>query len=266
MVIELRKVIKEEIDGSVKAKDLKLMEGLHFAVNTKINRPIDCQIEDEASNFPDGIEDEHIVIHESGKVHVFSTDSNGINLGVYTSQQPFSSWMFPKIKVLEYVLEDLAMKHKTCIHVTSANEATRREFIKAKVLTGELNNTSILLLLSELESNLIITQSTAVVPVNVKAVKTRTENMHVTLGKEYEECLNKWNNWTNADILSLGDVWKTIIPWKTCRLIHAHSRYTEEESSSIGSQVTMFQMQSCEGRTSRCNDPFFLVDTFEDKS
>ncbi|POG82231.1 hypothetical protein GLOIN_2v1470195 [Rhizophagus irregularis DAOM 181602=DAOM 197198] len=103
------KVIKEEIDGSVK-------------------------IEDEASNFPDGIEDEHIVIHESGKVRVRLVDDedlasvtwtqrfmmdlpiivdtckyydffsrvlrNGINLGVYTAQQPFSSWMFPKIKVL----------------------------------------------------------------------------------------------------------------------------------------------------------------------
>ena len=38
-------------------------------------------------------------------------------------------------KVLEYILEDIAMKHKTCIHVTSANEATRREFISS-VLHG----------------------------------------------------------------------------------------------------------------------------------
>ena len=28
-------------------------------------------------------------------------------------------------KILEHVLEDIAMKHKTCIHVTSANEATQ---------------------------------------------------------------------------------------------------------------------------------------------
>ena len=74
-------------------------------------------------------------------------------------QQPFSSWTFPQIKtlfgltadsyidlprfdgkladtanyekILEHVLEDIAMKHKTCIHVTSANEATRREFISS---------------------------------------------------------------------------------------------------------------------------------------
>ncbi|PKY54356.1 hypothetical protein RhiirA4_473123 [Rhizophagus irregularis] len=94
------------------------MEGLHFAVNTKINvnikeRPIDCQIEDEASNFPDGIEDEHIVIHESGKVRVRLVDDEDLAsvtwtqrfmmdlpIIVDTSQQPFSSWIFPKIKVL----------------------------------------------------------------------------------------------------------------------------------------------------------------------
>ncbi|PKY51955.1 hypothetical protein RhiirA4_447639 [Rhizophagus irregularis] len=152
--------------------------------------------------FPDGTEDEHIVIiRESGKEHVrlvddedlaciiwtqgfkvdlpiivdtcrcggdffyeiYATDSNRFNLGVSTAQQPFSSWTFPKIKslfgltadscidlprfdggsadasdykkVLEHVLEDIAMKHKTCIHVTSANEATRREFISS-VLHG----------------------------------------------------------------------------------------------------------------------------------
>ncbi|KAF0416575.1 hypothetical protein F8M41_007411 [Gigaspora margarita] len=32
-------------------------------------------------------------------------------------------------KTLGHVLEDIAIKHKTCIHVTSANKATRREFI-----------------------------------------------------------------------------------------------------------------------------------------
>jgi hypothetical protein len=35
----------------------------------------------------------------------------------------------------KHVLEDIAMKHKTCIHVTSVNEATRREFISS-VLHG----------------------------------------------------------------------------------------------------------------------------------
>ncbi|CAB4434128.1 unnamed protein product [Rhizophagus irregularis] len=82
---------------------------------------------------------------------------------VDTSQQPFSSWTFPQIKtlfgltadsyidlprfdgglanttnykkILGHVLEDMVMKHKTCIHVTSANEATRREFISS-VLHG----------------------------------------------------------------------------------------------------------------------------------
>ena len=38
-------------------------------------------------------------------------------------------------RILEHVLEDIAMKHKTYIHVTSANEATRREFISS-VLHG----------------------------------------------------------------------------------------------------------------------------------
>ncbi|RGB25122.1 hypothetical protein C1646_772166 [Rhizophagus diaphanus] len=82
---------------------------------------------------------------------------------VDTSQQPFSSWTFPQIKtlfgltadsyidlprfdgelanttnyekILGHILEDIAMKHKTCIHVTSSNEATRREFISS-VLHG----------------------------------------------------------------------------------------------------------------------------------
>jgi hypothetical protein len=40
-----------------------------------------------------------------------------------------------KIENIPIVLEDIVMKHKTCIHVTSANEATRREFISS-VLHG----------------------------------------------------------------------------------------------------------------------------------
>ncbi|PKB96788.1 hypothetical protein RhiirA5_434240, partial [Rhizophagus irregularis] len=127
--------------------------------------------------FPDGTEDEHIVIiRENGKEHVRLVDDEDLACIIWTqgfkvdlpiivdtSQQPFSSWTFPKIKslfgltadsyidlprfdggsadasdykkVLEHVLEDIAMKHKTCIHVTSANEATRREFISS-VLHG----------------------------------------------------------------------------------------------------------------------------------
>ncbi|RGB30875.1 hypothetical protein C1646_817672, partial [Rhizophagus diaphanus] len=38
-------------------------------------------------------------------------------------------------RILEHVLEDIAMKYKTCIHITSANEVTRREFISS-VLHG----------------------------------------------------------------------------------------------------------------------------------
>jgi len=30
-----------------------------------------------------------------------------------------------------------------------------------------------------------------------------------------------------------GDVWKTIVPWKTCHLVHSHSCYTEDKSSSM---------------------------------
>jgi hypothetical protein len=103
------------------------------------------------------------------------------------------------------------------------------------------------------------------------------EHANVTLGKECAECPNggtiekiQTSFGELRRIGSLGgDAWKTIVPQKTCRLIHAHSRYTEDESSSIGSQASMCQVRSCEGkngRTSRCNDPLILVDAFEDKS
>ncbi|CAB5188512.1 11752_t:CDS:2 [Rhizophagus irregularis] len=89
----------------------------------------------------------------------------------------------------------------------------------------------------------------------------------VMLDKEYEECLNSG---------TIGQM-QTYFPWEVMfgkrlslgKRVVLYSRYTEEESSSIGSQATMSQVQSCEGkngRTSRCNDPVFLVDTFEDKS
>ncbi|POG74065.1 hypothetical protein GLOIN_2v1476529 [Rhizophagus irregularis DAOM 181602=DAOM 197198] len=35
------------------------------------------------------------------------------------------------VDVSGHVLEDIATKYKTCIHITSANEATRREFISS---------------------------------------------------------------------------------------------------------------------------------------
>ncbi|PKC60668.1 hypothetical protein RhiirA1_467719 [Rhizophagus irregularis] len=110
--------------------------------------------------FPDGTEDKHIVINRergSEKEIICLVDDEDL-----ATQQPFSSWTFPQIKtlfgltadsyidlprfdgglanttnykkILGHVL-DMVMKHKTCIHVTSANEATRREFISS-VLHG----------------------------------------------------------------------------------------------------------------------------------
>jgi hypothetical protein len=35
------------------------------------------------------------------------------------------------LPIMKHVLEDIAKKHKTCIHITSANEATRCEFISS---------------------------------------------------------------------------------------------------------------------------------------
>ncbi|RIA95645.1 hypothetical protein C1645_816340 [Glomus cerebriforme] len=103
------------------------------------------------------------------------------------------------------------------------------------------------------------------------------EHTDVMLGKECEGCPNSetiekiqssFGKLCRIGSLE-GDVWKMIVPQKTCHLIHAHSRYTKEESSRIESQATMSQVQLCEGkngRTSRCNDSLILVDTFEDKS
>ncbi|PKK58023.1 hypothetical protein RhiirC2_857969 [Rhizophagus irregularis] len=99
---------------------------------------------------------------ENEKLTAVNTKIN-VNIKDELAQQPFLSWTFPQIKtlfgltadsyidlpkfdgkladsanyekILEHVLEDIAMKHKTCIHVTSANEATRREFISS-VLHG----------------------------------------------------------------------------------------------------------------------------------
>ncbi|UZO21109.1 uncharacterized protein OCT59_013512 [Rhizophagus irregularis] len=108
--------------------------------------------------------DEHIHIIVQRPVETKEVHCMGVDLPIVvdTSQQPFSSWTFPQIKtlfgltadsyidlprfdgglanttnykkILGHVL-DMVMKHKTCIHVTSANEATRREFISS-VLHG----------------------------------------------------------------------------------------------------------------------------------
>ncbi|CAI2162310.1 12519_t:CDS:2 [Funneliformis geosporum] len=103
------------------------------------------------------------------------------------------------------------------------------------------------------------------------------EHADVTLGKECDGCPNSGTiERTQASFGKLrrigspgGDVWKKIVPQKTCRSIHAHSRYPEEVSSKTGSHGSMSQVRLCEdknGRTSSCNDPLILVDTFEDKS
>ncbi|KAF0429623.1 hypothetical protein F8M41_005658 [Gigaspora margarita] len=69
---------------------------------------------------------------------------------------------------------------------------------------------------------------------------------------------------------SLGcDGWKKIVPGKTCRLVHADSRFTSKGKSITENPTTMSQVQLCEGkngRTSRCNDSLILVDAFKDNS
>ncbi|CAG8553949.1 3536_t:CDS:1, partial [Ambispora leptoticha] len=140
--------------------------------------------------FPDGTEDEDITISReigSGKerittrilndtdlVNIIWSDSFKGDLAfvVDTSQQPFSSWTFGKMKnlfslsadsfvdlpkfdadradtseykeVLRHVVEDIIMKHKASQSILSANEATRCEFISsviygvASVFNGEV--------------------------------------------------------------------------------------------------------------------------------
>ena len=55
---------------------------------------------------------------------------------------PYSDTNVPPPRTLQFIhrfnnhkMEDIAMKHKTCIHVTGANEATRHKFISS-VLHG----------------------------------------------------------------------------------------------------------------------------------
>ncbi|RIA95469.1 hypothetical protein C1645_816707 [Glomus cerebriforme] len=125
--------------------------------------------------FPDGTEDEHIVINrESGKERIRLVDdedlaciiwSQGFKVDlpivVNTSQQPFSSWRFDKIKTLfvlkaddynelptfvrgakdtpedirNLVIGEFLRLHKTSQHITSANEATRCEYI-SRIIYG----------------------------------------------------------------------------------------------------------------------------------
>ncbi|GET01662.1 hypothetical protein GLOIN_2v1705536 [Rhizophagus clarus] len=152
-----------KVDISLEEPNEKLV-----TVNTKINVNIKEELGALKSRlrtcftFPDGTEDEHIVINRecggSEKEIVCLVDDEDLASVIWTQGfKPFSSWTFPQIKtlfgltadsyidlprfdgelanttdyekILGHDLEDIAMKHKTCIHVTSANEATRREFI-----------------------------------------------------------------------------------------------------------------------------------------
>ncbi|CAB5123277.1 hypothetical protein RhiirA5_359966 [Rhizophagus irregularis] len=102
-------------------------------------------------------------------------------------------------------------------------------------------------------------------------------NGNVTMGKECEGCSNRR---TMGELQarfgklfrigSLGDnAWKSTIPPRTCRLIHAQSRYTQGGSSSIECHTTVHQVQLCDGNdesSSGCNNTLVLVDAFEDKS
>ncbi|UZO27480.1 uncharacterized protein OCT59_019673 [Rhizophagus irregularis] len=125
--------------------------------------------------FPDGTEDEHIVINrESGKERIRLVDdeylaciiwSQGFKVDLPivldTSQQPFSSWRFDKMKSLfglkaddynelptfaggvketpeeirNLVIGEFLRLHKTSQHITSANEATRCEYI-SRIIYG----------------------------------------------------------------------------------------------------------------------------------
>jgi hypothetical protein len=101
----------------------------------------------------------------------YATDTNGFNLVfLHTAQQPFSSWRFDKMKALfglkaddynelptfvggvketpeeirNLVIGEFLRLHKTSQHITSANEATRCEFISrvnygvASIYGGEI--------------------------------------------------------------------------------------------------------------------------------
>src|SRR5205809_868136 len=66
----------------------------------------------------------------------------------------------------------------------------------------------------------------------------------------------------------VGDVWKSTTPRKPCTFVHAHSRFTNEEST-IERKISMSPVQACGGNDvspSCCDNDLILVDTFEDKS
>ena len=102
------------------------------------------------------------------------------------------------------------------------------------------------------------------------------ENTDITLGKELGRCPNTETieklQASFGELFRIGslggDGWKTIVPQKTCRLVHADYHFTSR-GSIIGNPTIVSQMQLCEGksgRTSRCNDSLILVDAFKDNS
>jgi hypothetical protein len=66
-----------------------------------------------------------------------------------------------------------------------------------------------------------------------------------------------------------NNIWKSTTPLKMCHLIHADSHYTEEKSSIIEHQGSIFQVpiyEKTNKTASRCSDTTILVDKFEDIS
>ncbi|CAI2191530.1 3997_t:CDS:2 [Funneliformis geosporum] len=103
------------------------------------------------------------------------------------------------------------------------------------------------------------------------------ERADVKVGKGCEECPNQRTmDQMQAQFGKLcrigylgGNAWKTTAPQETCRFVHPHSRFTQKGTSITESPTTMSQVQLREGKnesSSCCNNPFILVDTFEDKS
>ncbi|CAG8667322.1 12848_t:CDS:2 [Funneliformis caledonium] len=103
-----------------------------------------------------------------------------------------------------------------------------------------------------------------------------TEHADFEMGSRHEECPNRRTigemQTRFGKLLRIGSLggnaWKPTTPQKTCRLVHAHSRYTQE-GSSIECHKTMSQVSVCVGKDespSCCDNTLILVDTFEDKS
>ncbi|RIA99584.1 hypothetical protein C1645_854100 [Glomus cerebriforme] len=128
------KLWKVDISFEEKNKKLEL-------VNTKINNIIKEHLSGEElspflkirKHFPFQPADEHIYIIvqrpvETKEVHCIAIYSPDSYIDLFRFDEELSDTANYE-KILEHILENIAMKYKTCIHITSANEATRREFI-----------------------------------------------------------------------------------------------------------------------------------------